>query len=119
MKIYAYKNNIIRFEEVLNSYYLQSFQIEEQNHAYVPFSEEQTAFYLQHPEATVMEVWNMKLQPSIPPEELRRRAYEKEIPRELIDSFITYTAEGKKALAKEVAEKITQIKQNIRERYPD
>lgn len=40
------------------------------NRSYVEMTEEQKAFYLEHPTATVMEVWDCQLTPpSVPPEQ--------------------------------------------------
>jgi len=119
MKAYIFQNGVIPTGKPLNKNYPVSNKIEDRFKAYIPLSEQQTQFYLTNKNASAMEVWNMELLPPLPPTELRRQAYEKEIPRELIDSFITYTAEGETEKAAQVAEKIATIKRKIKERYPD
>ena len=116
MKYFFKQDKIVKMPENICP---QSVNFSERFMRFVPLTPGQEAFYLENPKASVEEIFKMKLNPPVAPAELRRRAYEKEIPRELMDSYITYSAEGKKTLAEEVAQKIAQIKQRIRERYPD
>lgn len=75
-------------------------------------------FYKANPGATGDEVRALVLIP-VPAEKLREIRYEAEIPRRLLDAFVSYTAEGKDAEAAAIAVEITAIKARIREELPD
>lgn len=75
-------------------------------------------FFKSNPGATGDEVRTLKLN-TVPAKELREKRYEVEIPRRLLDAFVSYTAEGKDAEATAVAAEIAVIKARIREEIPD
>lgn len=52
-------------------------------------------------------------------QEIREIEYEKRIPRNLLDKYITYTAEGNIEAANDYAQQIAAVKEQIRSEYPD
>ncbi|MEG1575028.1 MAG: hypothetical protein RR341_08175 [Bacteroidales bacterium] len=79
---------------------------------------EQAEFYKNNPCASGNEVKALVLN-SLPASELREKRYEVEIPRHLLDAYVSYTAEGKITEATEIAAEISAIKAKIRKDIPD
>lgn len=118
MKYYFFKSKVVALSDDVEIYPLYN-RFSERYYGYVALNETQTAFYLTHQNLTVQEIDFCREDTELTNEIRRKQAYMEEIPREYIDSYITYQAEGKTEKANKVAEKIAAIKERIRIKYPE
>ena len=85
-------------------------------------SKEQEEYYNKHKEASAYDVWFMvkKAEPPVlSKEELREMEYNRLIPPNKIAAYTTYTIEGNTEKAAAIAAEIIEIKNRVREMYPD
>ncbi len=90
---------------------------------FLRLSEEQEAYRLANMGAKPYDVWHMT-ERTTPVDtrtaaELREQEYRRRIPRDKLDAYATYVMEGKTEQANLIAAEIVQIKNKIREMFPD
>ncbi len=118
-----YKRNKV-LENINESRVRVSTNIADRNTHFLRLSEEQEEYYNQYPNASARQIWEMTtVEPTteivIEPSKRRQMEYLKQIPKSMIDAYTTYTIEGNTDKAAEIAAEIIQIKNEIREMYPD
>lgn len=74
---YIHKSKILDYSQDLNGLIELSNDYDQQQTLHVPLSDQQVAFYLANPTATVQEVWNMELQVAPEPtmEEIKAKLF--------------------------------------------
>ncbi len=95
----------------------------DRNTHFLCLSEEQEAYHLANKGAKPYDVWYMT-EHTAPADtrtaaELREQEYRRRISRDKLDAYATYVMEGKTEQANLIAAEIVQIKNKIREMYPD
>lgn len=61
MKHYIFKNHVVTFDkEVDREIYSVSDKIEDRARSLVAMTDKQVEYYTEHPQASVLEIWNMK-----------------------------------------------------------
>ncbi len=100
-----------------------SSDIKDKDTHFLELNDTQEKYYEQHPLATSKEIWEASLGETtvfkLSIEQRREREYRNRIPRSMIDSYITYQAEGDLEKAQAVASKIAAIKAEIRSQYKE
>ena len=111
MKKYLYQNKIYQFETELPQSYSVGSTIAEQHDKFIPLTPAMEAKWLNSQTA--------HQSAELTPEQRRQLEYTRRIPRELIDAFTTYRAEGNELKAAQIAAQIKIIKDKVREEIPE